>query len=324
MKAAASLLALVASSVVLAAEFERSANAGISPVHARLHVSHAKARRSAMGKNYKRCKPKHAVTSSAEPAPTSAPVAAPTSSEAPAATTAPASTGGGGGGGGSSGGVINVKTSGCGSIGAVAKTVKDAGPNGAEGWLNCGIEGGGWNPPFIQVHDLKYKNLDDEFANPNSIFKNCKQYRNHIYDASGKYDLLPIMIASIMMQESSCNKETIGGGGEQGLMQITKDKCGGAPGGNCRDPGYNIDTGSRYLAGQIKACGGNVLEAVGTYNGWSKGLTYGKATAAAKTNCCRCQNNLDYPHQFFNGWMQGIDAYSSDLGTYKNLNVCHD
>ncbi|KAG9073894.1 hypothetical protein FS749_014589, partial [Ceratobasidium sp. UAMH 11750] len=152
MKAAASLLALVASSAVLAAEFERSANAGISPVHARLHVSHAKARRSAMGKNYKRCKPKHAATSSAEPAPTSAPVAAPTSSEAPATTTAPATTGGGGGGGGSSGGVINVKTSGCGSIGAIAKTVKDAGPNGSEGWLNCGIEGGGWNPPFIQVH----------------------------------------------------------------------------------------------------------------------------------------------------------------------------
>ena len=38
------------------------------------------------------------------------------------------------------------------------------------------------------------------------------------------------------MQESSCNPHTVGGGGEQGLMQITKDKCGGAPGGNCQDP----------------------------------------------------------------------------------------
>lgn len=38
------------------------------------------------------------------------------------------------------------------------------------------------------------------------------------------------------MQESSCNPETVGGAGEQGLMQITKDKCNGAPGGNCRDP----------------------------------------------------------------------------------------
>lgn len=46
----------------------------------------------------------------------------------------------------------------------------------------------------------------------------------------------PIMIASIMMQESSCNKDTVGGGGEQGLMQITHDKCGGAPNGDCKEP----------------------------------------------------------------------------------------
>lgn len=38
------------------------------------------------------------------------------------------------------------------------------------------------------------------------------------------------------MQESSCKADTVGGAGEQGLMQITKDKCGGAPGGNCMDP----------------------------------------------------------------------------------------
>lgn len=93
------------------------------------------------------------------------------------------------------------------------------------------------------------------------------------------------MIASIMMQESSCNKDTVGGGGEQGLMQITKDKCGGAPGGNCKDPvsasvsclvildtyttrfgqTYNINTGAAYLASQIKASGDNVLLAVGSY-----------------------------------------------------------
>jgi len=220
--------------------------------------------------------------------------------------------------------VINVSTSGCGDIGAAAKTSKTTGPNGSEAWLTCGIERAGWAPPFVQVHDLKYKNLDDELANANSIFKPCKQYSGFINDAAGKYDLVPIMIASIMMQESTCNKDTVGGGGEQGLMQITKDKCGGAPNGDCKDPGFNIDAGAKYLSSQIKACGGNVLEALGSYNGWYKGLTYAKATAAAKTSCCRCMNNLDYPHQFLNGWMQGIDAYSTDLGTYKNLDQCHD
>ncbi|KAG8738854.1 hypothetical protein FRC10_006425 [Ceratobasidium sp. 414] len=321
MKTAASLIALVASSAVLAAEFERSAHAGLSPVHARMHVAQANARRQAAGKVYKRCKPKTAATASIAPDVTSAPAVTPTSSKAAATTTAAPATSGGGGGGGS-GGVINIPTNGCGPIGAVSKTGKDAGPNGSEKWLNCGVDGGGWNPPFIQVHDLKYKDLDAEFSNPNSIFKPCKQYSGLINDAAGKYDIPKIMIASIMMQESTCNKDTVGGGGEQGLMQITKDKCGGAPGGNCRDPAFNIDKGASYLAGQIKACGGNVLEAVGSYNGWSKGLTYAKATAAANSDCCRCQNNLDYPHQFFNGWMQGIDAYSGNLGTYHNLDHC--
>lgn len=45
----------------------------------------------------------------------------------------------------------------------------------------------------------------------------------------------PILLASIALQESSCNPSTVGGNGEQGLMQLTVDKCGGAPGGNCQD-----------------------------------------------------------------------------------------
>jgi len=47
---------------------------------------------------------------------------------------------------------------------------------------------------------------------------------------------VPRMLAiSIAMQESTCNPNVEGGGGEQGMMQITKDKCGDAPGGNCKD-----------------------------------------------------------------------------------------
>lgn len=38
------------------------------------------------------------------------------------------------------------------------------------------------------------------------------------------------------MQESTCNPGAVGEGGEQGLMQISKDKCVNAPGGNCQDP----------------------------------------------------------------------------------------
>jgi soluble lytic murein transglycosylase-like protein len=96
------------------------------------------------------------------------------------------------------------------------------------------------------------------------------------------------------MQESSCNPNTVGGAGEQGLMQLTpNDKCGGAPGGNCKEPAYNIGTGARFFSGLIKDNGGNVLKAVGKYNGWVQGMTVGSATRM-KNTCCRCQNNLDY------------------------------
>jgi membrane-bound lytic murein transglycosylase MltF len=44
-----------------------------------------------------------------------------------------------------------------------------------------------------------------------------------------------ILLASFAMQESSCNPNTVGGAGEQGLMQLTSDKCVGTPNGNCQD-----------------------------------------------------------------------------------------
>lgn len=32
---------------------------------------------------------------------------------------------------------------------------------------------------------------------------------------------------------------------------------------------------------------------IGTYNGWFEGMTFAEATAAANSNCCHCQQNLD-------------------------------
>ena len=75
------------------------------------------------------------------------------------------------------------------------------------------------------------------------------------------------------MQESSCNPHTGGGGGEQGLMQISKDKCGGAPNGNCQDVDFNIRTGTKFFADTLNGNGGNLLLTLGNYNGWPKRMT---------------------------------------------------
>jgi hypothetical protein len=224
----------------------------------------------------------------------------------------------------SSGSTIKVSSGNCGASGATKKTTATCGPNGCIDWLNCGINGGGWTPPELKIEDLVTQSLSTAIQASGSPFKACSEYVSIFEQYGAQYGIPAIMLASFAMQESSCNPNTVGGGGEQGLMQLTKDKCGDAPGGNCKEPNYNIKTGAKYFADTLNGNGGNVIVSVGSYNGWYPGLTYDKATAARHSSCCRCQNNLDYLHQFFNGWLQNINAYDNSfpLGKYFNLNVC--
>jgi len=112
-----------------------------------------------------------------------------------------------------------------------------SGPNGHIDWLNCGFEtAGGWQPPFVRVKDLVTHSLSSALQSPSSPFKACSRFIWIFEKYGNQYGIPPIILASFAMQESSCNPETVGGAGEQGLMQITREKCGGAPGGNCREP----------------------------------------------------------------------------------------
>jgi len=43
-------------------------------------------------------------------------------------------------------------------------------------------------------------------------------------------------------------------------------------------------------------------------------MTAADGMAAKSQGNCHAQNNLDYLHQLFNGWVQGRNGYS--LGTY--------
>jgi hypothetical protein len=94
------------------------------------------------------------------------------------------------------------------------------------------------------------------------------------------------------MQESSCNPSAVGGAGEQGLMQITREKCKGAPNGNCKDivsylihdfelthrvychQDFNIRAGAEFFVATLASNGGDVFSTIGEYNGWKPGMTY--------------------------------------------------
>ena len=79
--------------------------------------------------------------------------------------------------------------------------------------------------------------LSSAYTKPGSPFKACSQYIWIFEKYGALYDIPPILLASFAMQESSCQVDAVGGGGEQGLMQISRDKCVGAPiQGGCKDP----------------------------------------------------------------------------------------
>ncbi|KAL7413361.1 hypothetical protein BDY24DRAFT_66384 [Mrakia frigida] len=62
--------------------------------------------------------------------------------EAPAATTQASS-----GGSSSNAGILSVFDSNCGASGSSSETSNWSGPNGAESWITCGVNSGGWTPP---------------------------------------------------------------------------------------------------------------------------------------------------------------------------------
>ncbi|CAD6582735.1 MAG: hypothetical protein TREMPRED_003374 [Tremellales sp. Tagirdzhanova-0007] len=192
-------------------------------------------------------------------------------------------------------------------------------PNGTEDWLNCGINGGGWTPPMVRVDQLIASDLD-----ANAAFAPCASYIDKFNQYGGQYNVHPIMLASFAMQESTCNPWATGGNGEAGLMQIAPENCGGAPSGEgsqgCWDVDFNIQRGAKLFSDMINSNGGNVIAAIGSYNGWNLKMTYADATAEASEGDCSAQNNLDYVYQFTNGWMQ--NKLGSSIGSIFNLKDC--
>lgn len=218
--------------------------------------------------------------------------------------------------------LIGFSAPNCGESGA-----SDEFPNGSESWLNCGISKGNpsgkWQPPKgVTIDHITTVSIEHALAT-NSVWEPCKPFIP-LFERIGKETNLPaILLASFALQESTCNPHVLGdNNGAFGLMQITQDKCNGMDAKGCSDPEYNVRTAAEYFNKEMSNRGGEFLEALGAYNGWYPGLSFSGATAAAYGDCCVCQQNLDYLHQMTNGWLMGKTGY--EMGSYKNLAVCHD
>ncbi|KAM0792295.1 hypothetical protein ACM66B_004984 [Microbotryomycetes sp. NB124-2] len=217
---------------------------------------------------------------------------------------------------GSGPGMFGVKDPVCGDSGAVEKSGPGVGPNGAQSWLNCGLsekdKNSPWTPPQIEISQLKYIALEE--AVKLDTFKACAQWVDLFNKVGKETKLPPVFLASIAMTESSCRGDAVApGGASWGLMQITTDKCGDAPGGDCNNPEFNVKKGAEYFNTVLKERGG-FLQALGAYNGWVDKMTWAKATAIASEACER-QNNLDYLQSVLNGLLLG--AVSSTMSAFR-------
>lgn len=196
----------------------------------------------------------------------------------------------------------------------------------SEDWLNNGINGDGWNPPFMALDDFLLIDINIFYGGIGSA---CQQYDQYFQSASSKYKVAPVILAIIAMQESSCNANA--GGPTPGLMQVS---CENYPNGVCTSSIQdNVDAGTNYLMGQINSSNGNAIEAFGSYNGWftaGSGLNKNMGLTASYPCSVEGQSNgepqnLDYLQQIFNGWMMGLDVYGDDswIGQYQCSGSCN-
>ncbi|KAB8360678.1 hypothetical protein FH972_024415 [Carpinus fangiana] len=204
-----------------------------------------------------------------------------------------------------------------GAVGATPDVEQGSGPNGSEEWLNTGVDGDGWAPPFLSQDDVVTISLDDFYANAGTA---CQQYDGNFQSAASSVGVRAEFLAFIAMQESSCDAGE--GGPTPGLLQVA---CENYPDGSCDNKSVqdNVNAGAQVLKNGLDNAGGNIIQALGEYNGWFTGLTQGyPCSSEGQSN--GSPQNLDYLQQVLNGWFQGELVYDhvQDFGTYQCSGSC--
>jgi len=143
------------------------------------------------------------------------------------------------------------------------------------------------------------------YLNDNSISVNsrsclcgdsCEEYASYILSNSQAYNVDPILILALMMQESSCKYDLTSSAGAIGLMQLmpktANDVCG-LP--------ENYLSGKQNIANNI-GCGINVL--VNKYQTYSNGLS-----EDALKNLCT-DSNIRNKYANYRGWEAALRGYN--------------
>ncbi|EFZ00742.1 transglycosylase SLT domain protein [Metarhizium robertsii] len=201
------------------------------------------------------------------------------------------------------------------------------GPNGSQDWLNSGVRGSGWNPPSLDVRNITHIPLKAFYKGVGSP---CEKYDRFFKISGMKYDVDPAILAFIAFHESSCNADAPGPA--PGLFQCDPSNCQNGM-KQCQRPIMeNSDCGAHVLRVALNRAGGNIVYALGLYNGWftagdRTGLNGGKGLTeeypcSGEGRAFRVPPDLNYLHDMLNGWFQGYDMRSEDTSTGGTY-YCH-
>lgn len=155
------------------------------------------------------------------------------------------------------------------------------------------------------------------------------KYASSINKAAKKYGVNPHLIAAIIKQESNFNPKAVSRSGAQGLMQLmpaTARSLGVKNSFNAHD---NIMGGTKYLAQQLKAFGGDLKLALAAYNaGPGNVKKHGGIPPFKETQnyVNKVMNNLKDFSGAVSGATKNIKNVSNDIVDYyiKNFKVTSD
>lgn len=121
------------------------------------------------------------------------------------------------------------------------------------------------DPRYVQGQGV-LKNL----ANNDKVEARLSNWSGLIEDKANKHGVDPLLVRSIMKQESGGKNDARSHVGAAGLMQLMPGTAAGLGVRDSHDPAQNVEGGTKYISQMIKMFDGNVPVALAAYN-WGPG-----------------------------------------------------